>query len=53
MLQIQRWSLGGALWIQSIHGGAVSSVRVRDSPPPPPPPPPLPALQAHLVTKGQ
>ena len=37
------------------HGGAVSSVRVRDSPPPPPPapPPPLPALRAHLVTKGQ
>ena len=29
------------------HGGAVSSVRVRD------PPPPLPALRAHLVTKGQ
>ena len=36
----------------STHGGAVSSVRVRD-PPPPPPPPPLPALRAHLVTKGQ
>ena len=28
------------------HGGAVSSVRVRD-------PPPLRALLAHLVTKGQ
>ena len=30
------------------HGWAVSSVRVRDSPPPP-----LRALRAHLVTKGQ
>ena len=29
------------------HGWAVSSVRVRNSPPP------LPALRAHLVTKGQ
>ena len=35
------------------HGGAgVLSVRVHD-PPPPAPPPPLPALRAHLVTKGQ
>ena len=34
------------------HGGDVSSVPVRDSPPPPPPPPPLRALRAHLVTKG-
>ena len=31
-----------------LHGWAVSSVWVRD-----PPPPPLPALRAHLVTKGQ
>ena len=38
-------------WV--MHGGAVSSVPVRDSPPPPPPPPPLRALRAHLVTKGQ
>ena len=30
------------------HGGAVSSVPVRD-----PPPPPFRALRAHLVTKGQ
>ena len=30
------------------HGGDVSSVLVRDSPPPP-----LPALRAHLVAKGQ
>ena len=29
------------------HGGGVSSVPVRDSPPP------LRALRAHLVTKGQ
>ena len=36
----------------SLHGWAVSSVWVRDSPPPPPPAP-LPALRAHLVTKGQ
>ena len=32
----------------SDHGGDVSSVPVRDSPPPP-----LRALRAHLVTKGQ
>ena len=31
-----------------VHGGAVSSVPVRDSPPPP-----LRALPVHLVTKGQ
>ena len=33
--------------IRDHHGGAVSSVPVRDSPPP------LRALRAHLVTKGQ
>ena len=43
MPQVQKRGLG--------HGGAVSSVPVRDSPPPPP----LRALllRAHLVTKGQ
>ena len=37
--------------LRPVHprGGGVSSVRVRDSPPPLP----LPALRAHLVTKGQ
>ena len=45
--------LGLAVWAILIwalgHGGAVSSVQVRDSPPPPP----LRALRAHLVTKGR
>ena len=36
------------LKIRVLHGGDVSSVWVCE-----PPPPPLPALRAHLVTKGQ
>ena len=39
--------MGGNV-LTSTHGWAVSSVWVRDSSPPP-----LPALRAHLVTKGQ